>query len=75
MQYPCTVVDSKDDMFASMSPLQGFLFAGTQFGHECWCGNDYGKYGQSSLCDYPCSGNPHQTHALTLTSPHAMTRP
>ena len=39
---------------------QGYLFAGTQYGEECWCGNSYGKHGASSSCDMPCTGDPFQ---------------
>ena len=38
----------------------GYLYAGTQYGSECWCGNSYGRYGASSGCDMACSGNPYQ---------------
>lgn len=44
-----------------LTVTQGYLFAGTQYGIECYCGNSYGRYGQSTLCDLPCEGNPFQT--------------
>lgn len=34
-------------------------YAALQEGNLCWCGNSYGStsYGNSTLCDYDCSGN------------------
>jgi len=43
---------------------QGFLFAGVQYGHECWCGNDAppeDKIVDMADCDYSCSGDSSQT--------------
>jgi regulator of protease activity HflC (stomatin/prohibitin superfamily) len=39
---------------------RGFLFAGTQWGSQCFCGNSYGRYGRlpESTCNMGCSGNP-----------------
>lgn len=39
---------------------QGYLFAGAQYGRECFCGNSYGKYGQGTSCYIKCSGDPYQ---------------
>ncbi|AVP97584.1 hypothetical protein C7S18_10415 [Ahniella affigens] len=39
----------------------GYAFAGLQYGESCLCGNEYGKYGESDHCDYPCTGDPAQT--------------
>ena len=39
---------------------QGFLFAGVQAGHECWCGNDappQDKIVDMGECDVSCSGD------------------
>lgn len=39
---------------------KGKYYYGTQYGSECWCGEegtDYNKYG-SATCDRPCSGDP-----------------
>jgi hypothetical protein len=36
---------------------QGFSYAGTQYGNQCFCGNRYGG-NSSATCDSPCSGNP-----------------
>ena len=35
---------------------RGFLYAGTQFRSECWCDNDFGKYGEVPLdeCNDDC---------------------
>ncbi|MGA2987658.1 MAG: SPFH domain-containing protein [Terriglobia bacterium] len=39
---------------------RGFLFAATQWGSQCFCGNSYGRYGRlpESSCNLGCSGNP-----------------
>ncbi len=41
---------------------QGFLYAGMQWGGQCFCGNSYGKYGQlpESRCNLGCPGNPNE---------------
>jgi len=42
---------------------QGYYYAGTQWGSECWCGagdSAYDTYGPGT-CDYPCSGDDSQT--------------
>ena len=36
---------------------QGFRYAGTQYGSQCFCGNKY-TGASSAACDYKCSGNP-----------------
>lgn len=41
--------------------ILGYLYAGTQFAQECWCGNSY-NYGSAGVdllngCDMPCTGN------------------
>ena len=36
---------------------KGLKYAGAQFGGQCFCGNQYGKYGQSNTCNAKCSGN------------------
>lgn len=37
---------------------QGFAYAATQYGRQCFCGNSYGQYGAADNCNMPCSGNP-----------------
>ena len=39
--------------------LSGFAFAGSQFSVQCFCDNDYGRYGRvdNSECDMPCGGD------------------
>ena len=37
--------------------FQNTLFAGAQFGTECFCGDSYDKHGEASNCDVPCSGD------------------
>ena len=34
-----------------------YLFFGTQYSSECFCGNDYGTHGVSSNCNMECSGD------------------
>lgn len=38
----------------------GFLYAGVQYASWCFCGNYYGKYGESNNCNMKCSGNKSQ---------------
>ena len=40
-----------------VSVFQGFRYSGTQYTHECFCDNDYGKYGGASNCNANCPGN------------------
>lgn len=40
---------------------RGFAYAGVQYGESCLCGDQYGRYGQSDNCNYPCTGDPTQT--------------
>lgn len=38
----------------------GYFYYGTQYGSECWCGDedaDFDQYG-SATCDLPCAGDP-----------------
>lgn len=35
----------------------GFKYAGVQYGSQCFCGNEYGKYGPADNCDMKCSGD------------------
>lgn len=37
---------------------KGFAYAGVQYGSQCFCDNDYGKYGKADNCNMPCNGNP-----------------
>ncbi|CAH1778020.1 unnamed protein product, partial [Owenia fusiformis] len=38
---------------------QGFKYAGSQFGEQCFCGNDFGSQGKvaDSECNVKCQGN------------------
>ena len=38
---------------------KGFVYAGTQYGSQCFCGNSFGQYGSlpESSCNTGCSGN------------------
>ena len=49
-----------DFTFVIICGLQGYLYAGTQYGSECFCGNSYGKHGISSACSHSCDGDPTQ---------------
>jgi hypothetical protein len=44
----------------SLCNQQGYTYAGVQYGRQCFCGNSYGRYGQSMACNMPCEGNPKQ---------------
>lgn len=37
-----------------------FAYAGVQYGSWCFCGNNYGRRGQSKACNMPCGGNAKQ---------------
>ncbi len=39
---------------------RNFSVAGTQFGTWCFCGNDFGQYGQADNCNMNCAGNSYQ---------------
>ena len=40
--------------------FQGYLYAGVQFGSQCFCGNEYDKYGEASNCNMECRGDKKQ---------------
>ena len=36
----------------------GFAFAATQYGSQCYCGDSFGRYGKApGKCNMPCGGN------------------
>ena len=35
----------------------GYRFAGLQSSSQCFCGDDYGKFGEADNCDKRCVGN------------------
>ena len=41
---------------------QGFQYAGVQHSSECFCGNEYDKYGRAAAgdCNMACAGNSSQ---------------
>ncbi len=45
-----------NDACRSTCASQGFLFAGTQSGSFCFCGNSAGAHGPSSACNAGCTG-------------------
>jgi glucan endo-1,3-alpha-glucosidase len=40
---------------------QGFPYAGLQYGSYCFCGDSIARYGTSTACTMPCSGDSSQT--------------
>jgi len=44
----------------SICSSQGFIYAGTQYRTQCFCGNKYGRSGQADNCNMACGGNPSQ---------------
>jgi hypothetical protein len=41
---------------------EGYTFAGLQYGRQCYCGQNFGRYGKAPNedCALPCAGNPAQ---------------
>ena len=39
---------------------KNFKYAGLENSTQCFCGNSYGKYGESKNCNMKCSGNPNE---------------
>lgn len=48
------------ELCVSACQERGFNYAGTQYGSQCFCGNNYGIYGKAENCNMRCSGNPGQ---------------
>jgi len=42
-------VDNSAQHCLDSCKARGYLYAGTQFTSECWCDNDFGKYGEAPL--------------------------
>ena len=36
---------------------RGYRYAGVQYSSQCFCGNNYGRYGQATNCNMQCSGD------------------
>jgi len=47
-----------NDLCRTTCSSQGFVFAGTQSGSFCFCGNSAGTHGTSNACNAGCSGYP-----------------
>src|SRR5690348_3262225 len=47
-----------NDLCRTTCSSKGFLFAGTQSGSFCFCGNSVGTHGTSNTCNVGCSGYP-----------------
>lgn len=42
----------------------GYVYSGTQYGVECFCGDDdtdHLHHGESDECDFPCPGSSDET--------------
>jgi len=50
-----------EDACIAACKRDGYKYAGIQWGVECWCGNNYGRYGNASesTCNIICRGNKH----------------
>jgi len=35
----------------------GYSYFAMQYGEQCFCGNNFGKYGEANECNYACPGN------------------
>ncbi|CAN8102201.1 unnamed protein product [Discula destructiva] len=38
-----------------------FVYAGLEYGNECWCGNKLGNVKPQGTCNLPCAGNSSET--------------
>ncbi|CAM9665667.1 unnamed protein product [Pylaiella littoralis] len=45
---------------AFCSSVDGATYIGVQAGHKCYCGDSFGKHGESKLCAQPCYGDEDQ---------------
>lgn len=46
----------------TMCAYGGFMWAGVEFGNECWCGDTISLHTKhNGTCDFPCAGNPLET--------------
>ncbi|CAN0484313.1 unnamed protein product, partial [Ectocarpus sp. 12 AP-2014] len=45
---------------AYCSSVEGATYIGVQSGRKCFCGDSFGKHGQSTLCSEPCYGDEDQ---------------
>jgi hypothetical protein len=46
-----------DESCVHACAVHGFLYAGTQAGSQCFCGNAFGGQGPAGQCDQPCNGD------------------
>ena len=46
---------------ATLCKKKGYRYMGLQYSSYCFCGNDFGKYGQAQNCNMPCSGQKDKT--------------
>ncbi len=53
--------DSQMTTEKCLQHCQEYNYAGTQYSFQCFCGNNYGRYGKASNCNSPCKGNAKQT--------------
>lgn len=45
---------------ARCSYVEGATYIGVQAGRKCFCGDSYGRHGESDLCAEPCYGDEDQ---------------
>ena len=45
------------NIICNCSLLQGFGYAGLQYASQCFCGDEYDKYGRFNNCNMKCAGN------------------
>jgi len=45
---------------ARCSYVEGATYIGVQAGRKCFCGNSFGRHGESNLCAEPCDGDEDQ---------------
>ena len=51
-----------NELCQDLCKTEGFVFAGTEYGQECWCGNAIeNSPSESEQCIVACAGNPAQT--------------
>ena len=68
MEYQWAQASSMADCIPHCRGL-GYQFAGLQYMTECFCGNEYDRYGEdqpndSSNCDLPCTVSPDESHLI-----------
>ena len=52
------MIEIKIEMKFYLTVQGNYKYAGLQNGSYCFCGSSYNNYGESSICEIPCSGDP-----------------